>query len=165
MSTETDGRLSKPTMEKILDWWGSMQTSTNYLRMEDLKPGMAYSIWARNAYVGVWVPEEQGFLISRYKCSPEPYLFIEYHWDTGEPYGTVKPLRPLEICPLPLPPQSSYLDQNDNEDLCAWLDALETRHPPFAGWDTIKARRESGAIWIRKQEIKRRMKNALNGKN
>lgn len=45
--------------------------------MNSLQQGMAYAIWARNAYVGIWMPEEKGFLISRYKLSANPFLFIE----------------------------------------------------------------------------------------
>ena len=92
-----------------------------------MQVGMAYKILARNASVGIWLPEDRGFIISRYKFSTTPFLFIEYHWDTGEPYGTVKPLKLLEICPLLIPPKSAYRDEECNASLCAWLDALEAR--------------------------------------
>lgn len=56
-----------------------MQTSADYLGIEQMQPCMAYAIWARNAYVGVWLPDVQGLLIARYKLHPEPFLFVEYH--------------------------------------------------------------------------------------
>ncbi len=123
-------------------WYQHMLRSTDYLGIEQMQAGMAYSIWARQAFTGIWLPERQGFLITRYKIHPLPYLFVEFHWDTGEPFGTAKPLRPLEICPLPLPPWSAYSDEEQNAPLFAWLDALEQRHPPLPGWDCLGERRE-----------------------
>ncbi len=131
-----------PTSIDPVNWYRRMQDSTDYLPIEQMQAGMAYSIWARNAYAGIWLPEEQGFLISRYKIHPTPYLFTEFHWDTGEPFGTVKPLRPLEICPLPLPPRSVFHEEEHRVPLCAWLDALEARHPPLPGWDALGERRQ-----------------------
>lgn len=144
-------------------WILHMQTSADYLGIEKMEAGMAYSIWARNAFVGIWLPAEQGFLISRYKLSPTPYLFVEYHWDTGEPLGTVKPLRPLEICPLDLPPETAYHDDRENAALCGWLDDLETRCPPLPlpGWDPVKDRREAGMKWLRRQEMQRALKREI----
>lgn len=132
-----------------------MQTSTDYLGIEQMQAGMAYTIWARNAYVGVWLPDAQGFLISRYKLNPTPYLFVEYHWDTGEPLGTAKPLRPLEMCPLLVPPEDKYLDEKQNAALCHWLDDLETRYPPVPGWDSVGERRQSVAAWKNRQAKQR----------
>lgn len=140
-----------------LDWFLRMQTSADYLGIEHMQERTAYAIWARNAYVGIWLTEVQGFLISRYKMHPTPFLFVEYHWDSGEPFGTVKPLRPLEICPLPLPPKSACLDEGQNVLLCAWLDALEERHPPLSGWDSVGERRQGSARWVQRQEEQRRL--------
>lgn len=136
------------------DWLRRMETSTVYLSVEHMQEGMAYAIWARNAYVGVWLPEEQGFLISRYKLHPVPYLFVECHWDIGEPIGTAKPLRPLEICPLPLRAESASRDEVKKAALCAWLDALETQYPPCPGWDSVNERRQGTAEWLRRIENK-----------
>jgi hypothetical protein len=133
-----------------LDWFLRMQDSADYLDISRMEAGMAYAIWARNAFVGIWLPEKQGFLISRYKMHTKPFLFVEYHWDTGEPLGTAKALRPIEFCPLPLPPDASYHDEMQNAPLCAWLDALETRHPPCTGWDSVGERRRAAVkAWIR----------------
>jgi len=139
------------------DWYRDMQTSIDYLGIEHLQAGMAYVIWARNAYVGVWLPEKQGFLISRYKLHPTPLLFVEYHWDTGEPLGTVKPLRSLEMCPFSVPPEAAYRDEKQNAALCSWLDDLETRYPPVPGWDSVNERRQTVASWERKRAKQRIM--------
>lgn len=137
------------------DWCRKMEASTDYLCMENLQAGMAYAIWARNAYVGVWMPQHQGFLISRYKLSLKPFLFIEYHWDIGEPPGTAKPLRPLACCPLVLPSQIADRDAEHNQELCAWLDALETRYPACPGLNTVEERRQAAASWQRRQAERR----------
>jgi len=127
-----------------------MQDSTNYLHIDNLIPNMAYTIWARNAYVGIWLPDEKGFLISRYKMHPIPFLSVEYHWDIGEPLGTAKPLRPLEKCPLPLPSLSDYRNDEINSNLCVWLDALEEHNPPLPGWDSVGERRQSNADFLKR---------------
>lgn len=71
--------------------WRVLQNSDVYIRMEKLKEDFTYLIMARNAWFGIWRPEHKSFLISRFKFD-ENYLFEEYHWDTGAPHGTVKPL-------------------------------------------------------------------------
>ena len=142
--------------EYPLDWLLRMRTSTEYLGIEPMQENMAYSIYARNAYVGIWLPEVQGFLISRYKMNPVPFLCVEYHWDTGEPYGTAKPLRPLEVCPLPILPEAAYNDRQQNALLCAWLDALEEREPPILGWDSVGERRQAATSWTQRQEAQRK---------
>ncbi|MFA5731810.1 MAG: hypothetical protein WCY91_07945 [Acidithiobacillus sp.] len=127
----------------FLNWLLSMQDSTDYLHIDSLIPNMAYAIWARNAYVGIWIPGENGFLVSRYKIHSEPSLFVEYHWDIGEPLGTAKPLCPLGKSPLTIPSSSSYDDADLSSELCAWLDALEMHNPPLTGWDSVSERRRS----------------------
>jgi hypothetical protein len=79
--------------------------SDSYIKIPDLKEGYAYSILARNAWVGIWLNREKAFLISRYKFG-QNYLFKEYHWDTGEPFGTVKPQK--EIAEAPFSPEFLY---------------------------------------------------------
>jgi hypothetical protein len=70
-----------------------------FLPMSDLLPRHAYQLLARHARVGIWLPAQQGFLLARYKASPTAFLFVEQHWDMGEPFGTAKPLNVLEACP------------------------------------------------------------------
>lgn len=70
----------------------------SWIPIEECKDGWVYYIHARNAKVGIYDKNEKGFTISRHKFS-DNYLFVEYHWDTGEPYGTVKPIKELESAP------------------------------------------------------------------
>lgn len=139
-----------PLSESVVKWLKSMQDSTDYLHIDRMRPGMAYTLWARNAYVGVWLPEEKGFLISHYKVYPTPFLSVEYHWDVGEPLGTAKPLRPLVKCPLPLPFWSDYRDDLSSE-LCGWLDTLEEHNPPLPGWGSVGERRQSAASFRKRR--------------
>ncbi len=136
--------------ESVVDWVMSMYDNTDYLHLDSMLSGMAYAIWARNAYVGIWLPDEKGFLISRYKVHPTPFLSIELHWDVGEPLGTAKPLHPLETCPLPLPLRSDYREENLNSALCNWLDTLEEHHPPLPGWNSVSSRRQSASSFCKR---------------
>jgi|GEM_PF-2354937 hypothetical protein len=136
--------------EMVTNWLLSVQNSTDYLHIDSMIPGMAYAIWSRNAHVGIWLSDEKGFLISRYKVHPIPFLFVEYHWDMDEPLGTAKPLRPLGKCPLPLPSLSDYRNDEINSEVCCWLDALEEHNPPLPGWDSVGERRQSGAEFLKR---------------
>ena len=142
--------------EKMCDGHRKMQTRTDYLPMDALHAGMAYGIWARNAYVGIWLPAEQGFLISRYKMGAIPRLSIEQHWDVGEPLGTAKPLHALEVCQIDLPECFQTLADREEQAICAWLDALETQYPLFPRVDTVAMRRDAALQWQQRQTEARR---------
>ena len=141
----------------ILNWVLSMQDSRDYLNIDSLTPNMAYALWARNAYVGIWMPDEKTFLISRYKICSEPYLSVEGHWDIGEPLGTAKPLYPLEKAPLNDLSLSSRDDLRINVQLCAWLEALETKNPPLPGWDSVNERRLAAASFRQRWDAKSKL--------
>lgn len=147
--------MTVKTFESPTQWYRYMQNSADYIGIEDMQTGMAYAIWARNAYVGIWLPHSRGFLISRYKLSPTPYLFVEHHWDIGEPHGTAKPLRQLGICPLPAELGTDDHNHLQRIALCQWLDNLETQHPPIPGWDSVGERRESAAGWANRMDRRR----------
>ena len=67
--------------------------------MSECKHGWLYKIDSRNLILGVYNETQQGFVGIREKFGNE-YLFTEYHWDTGAPFGTVCPQEALEQCPL-----------------------------------------------------------------
>ena len=73
--------------------------TSKYLKIEELKDGYSYKIYAWHAYVGIWKENSKGFVIARYKCGEKPYLFTEYHWDV-EDDGTVKPIKLIEKYPF-----------------------------------------------------------------
>ena len=85
---------------KLLEIIIGLRETSDYLGIRALKDQHSYKISARNAYAGVWVKREKAFLISRYTIGPRPRLFFEFHWDIGEPLGTVKPFALIEKCPL-----------------------------------------------------------------
>jgi len=69
-----------------------------YLRKDQLEDGAFYRISCRNAHCGVWREDQTGFEIPREKFGSN-YLFVEYHWDNGPPFGTSKPWEKLEPIP------------------------------------------------------------------
>ena len=68
--------------DELLDAYRSLEKNPIYLGLAAMKNNYSYKIFAHNAFVGVWVKREKGFLLSRYKIGPNPYLFLEYHCDT-----------------------------------------------------------------------------------
>ena len=68
------------------------------ISLENCKHGYVYEIDSRNLSHGVFNSKDNGFIGIRNKFRNN-FLFTEYHWDTGEPYGTVIPLKELEKVP------------------------------------------------------------------
>jgi len=88
------------------------------LLRDQIQLGRAYVIHARNGGVGVAVDEdgELGYRLHRVKFG-QHYLFVEYDWDQGEPFGTVIPLA-LIADPPPV----------EEDALLAWLRQQELAH-------------------------------------
>lgn len=84
----------------------------------DVTIGRAYVIHARNGGVGVAVEEKGciGYRLHREKFGHH-YLFVEYDWDEGVPYGTAIPL--AEIAAEP---------PHDESALLTWLSDQEHEH-------------------------------------
>jgi hypothetical protein len=55
-----------------------------------------YIIHARNSIIVIWRGKDKAFVIRRSKFR-STYACEEFHFDTGSPHGTVKPLRYLGI--------------------------------------------------------------------
>ena len=70
-----------------------------YLKIPELKDGYTYRVSARNASFGIWRKSKNSFIISRWKFGAN-YIFEEYHYDTGAPFGTVNPLEEIEKSPF-----------------------------------------------------------------
>ncbi len=77
------------------------ESETDYIVLDECEDGYLYSIDARNASIGVFRVATSGFIIPRNKFGHD-YLFEEYHWDTGPPFGTVRPREKLERVPREL---------------------------------------------------------------
>ncbi len=97
-----------------------------------IEQGRAYVIHARNGGVGVAVDEdgELGYRLHRVKFG-QHYLFVEFDWDEGEPFGTVIPLAPI----ADVPPEG-------DDSLLAWLREQELVHQTVIAeaWATILGR-------------------------
>lgn len=65
------------------------------IALEDTKDKTFYIIKARNAFIGFYNKEDSSFDILRTKFG-RTSLSKEYHWDTGAPYGSAKPLKELK---------------------------------------------------------------------
>jgi hypothetical protein len=66
-----------------------------YIPLDQCKHGFLYRLSSRNLAYGVFNKDTKGFTGLRTKFS-SVFLFEEYHWDTGEPYGTACPLEEIE---------------------------------------------------------------------
>lgn len=89
-----------------------------YLELSECKPRGLYRIMCRNFRLGVFNGAEgdrAGFIGIRNKFETD-YLFTEYHYDTGAPFGTVFPMK--YICDLPEEIEMS----EDSQALFAWLE-------------------------------------------
>ena len=92
-----------------------------------------YLVDARNFRIAVYSAENRSFFGIRTKWKRR-YVDLEYHWDTGGPYGTAKPLEDLEESfpseiSLSLAPWLP--DATDSEELWplfVWLLAASARH-------------------------------------
>ncbi len=124
--------------DDLLKFLKIIKGSSDYLRMKELKNRHCYKIYARNAYVGVWVKSNKSFMISRYKVGATPYLFHEYHWDIGEPLGTVKPIALIELFPFQI--KNNYSEMEEKE-IMAYLDELEEKHSLINGSNTLQERK------------------------
>ena len=76
-----------------------MVKAREYIKLDSCKHGYTYRISSRNLSFGVYNEEKQGFVGIRTKFG-DRYLFTEYHYDTGAPFGTVCPKEELEKCPI-----------------------------------------------------------------
>lgn len=65
-----------------------------YLKKEDLLEGEIYECDGRNFTYGIWNGEAFDYLRTKFG---QKFFDVEYHWDDGAPYGTVKPIRLMEF--------------------------------------------------------------------
>lgn len=86
-----------------------------YIPMNECKGGYLYEVECRNGRVGIYNAKQKGFIISRHKFGSN-FVFIEFHWDTGEPHGTACPLREIEKAP-DFGPANKLLETNNKEVL------------------------------------------------
>jgi hypothetical protein len=69
------------------------------ISLDQCKHGWVYKTHSRNLAYGVFNKEISGFVGLREKFG-HVFLFVEFHWDTGAPCGTVHPECEIEECPV-----------------------------------------------------------------
>lgn len=85
------------TYKKLKDEiWNAYDPRTE---IADCRSGVLYRVLCRNSNCGIWVPENQSFLIARTKFD-RSYLFEELHWDSCSSYGTARPYEVLQEPPV-----------------------------------------------------------------
>lgn len=95
--------------------------------LDECKDRMVYEIHSRNLAVGVFVQDRRGFIGIREKFGSR-YLFMEFHYDTGAPFGTVRPIKELTVVPENIPLREHSSVENKivgNDELFEFLDKLE----------------------------------------
>lgn len=90
----------------------------NWIPIGACREGFVYRIHSRNLKLGVF-HSKGAFLGIREKFGSR-YLFDEYHWDQGPPFGTVKPLQELNRVP-----DEVGAIERDNEELFKYLEREE----------------------------------------
>jgi len=84
----------------------------NQIPIAECVHGTVYRIKSRNLSIGVFNSENKGFIGIRNKFGCN-YLFTEYHWDTGAPFGTACPFEALEPVPAIIPIKEHLKDDAD----------------------------------------------------
>ena len=95
--------------------------------IDQCKARRLYKIGSRNLFWGVYNGKE-GFIGIREKFHNR-YLFTEYHWDQGPPYGTVHTIIDTGIDLPDVIELLEYITTGDSfstyKPLFSWLDAKE----------------------------------------
>lgn len=113
-----------------------------YLSIQECQPRHVYRIHSRNLSIGVFNPKnENAFIGIRCKWEDE-FLFSEYHWDNGPPFGTVKPLEDIGVLP----------DDIELKETIETID-VQTRKPVY--YDETPDEHGNGVKWLgHNEEIK-----------
>ena len=102
-----------------------MRDHPDRIPIEQCEQGWLYRIYSRNLNLGVYRESDQGFIGIRHKMGTR-YLFTEFHWDNGPPFGTANPLELISECPVLC--LDEYLGRispdhvDGNNDLFEWIE-------------------------------------------
>jgi len=90
-----------------------------FIPLDQCQHGWLYYVRARNFRLGIFNEPEKEFIGIRTKFASR-YLNGEDHWDTGVPFGTVKPIEKLEKAPF----ETLTCDSRQQLalDIFGWLD-------------------------------------------
>lgn len=114
------------------------------MSMDELENGRVYRIRSRNLMVGVWRAETKGFIGIRRKFGSE-YLFEEYHYDNGPPFGTARVEMALDV----VVPEGMELSES-NKALFAFLHPLHEE--AVTAWEQFH--QEAVTAWEQEEERK-----------
>jgi hypothetical protein len=70
-----------------------------YIKLKDCKDGYTYRVEAHNGQVGIFCKESSWFELSKIKFGKN-YIFEEFHYDVGAPFGSVLPIYEIEKAPI-----------------------------------------------------------------
>ena len=102
-----------------------MREHPDRIPIEKCRHGWLYKIYSRNLNLGVYRESDHGFVGIRRKFTLR-YLFAEFHWDTGEPYGTANPLEAICECPISSLneyfPSAPNAHPAQNQELFEWIE-------------------------------------------
>lgn len=101
-----------------------LYSEERYLKMDECKHGHLYLILSRNLWLGVYSQTSSGFSGIRTKFG-DRYIFEEFHWDTGAPFGTVKPIKELELYDL------NFDEREGIGKLFEWLEIKQSQYREF----------------------------------
>jgi hypothetical protein len=102
--------------------------TTTETPVAELVDGMAYRVVARNFFAAVWSERARGFIGIREKFGDE-YLFVEYPYADGAPYGTTHAFEALGQVPDGVElecygPRDDRGYLTNNQPLFDWLQPL-----------------------------------------
>lgn len=98
--------------------------------VEAIEPGRAYIIHARNGGAGIalYVDGHLGYRLHREKFGRH-FLFIEWDWAQGPPFGTAIPLRLIDEPPPGYQPAEDPVEDGESQrPLLDWLAAREREY-------------------------------------
>jgi len=104
----------------------------HYIPLSECKNRYLYRIHSRNLSYGIYNEKTEGFIGIRNKFGDD-YLFTEYHYDIGMPYGTVFPKQELFKIP-------------DDLELIETLGTIDNKSKRSVEFD--KPIREGGKGWF-----------------
>jgi hypothetical protein len=102
-----------------------------YLPIQDCKHGYLYEIDSRNLRLGVYNENTKSFYGIRYKFG-DRFIDDEFHWDLNEPYGTCKPIRELEVCPIEFTGELSPIAEGEYKE-----HSIKWRHQKITNYDQL----------------------------
>ena len=114
--------------------------------LKDCKKGYVYELSSRNLLVGLF-DGDAGFIGIRKKFG-NLYLFTEYHWDTGPPFGTVQPLKQIYFF------RDTFDENKDYDEIFTFLKPFDEL--------VYKQREKEYLKW--RQKYKERQKNETSNK-